>query len=218
MQRFFDKLRMRWLTVILFAVIAGVFTGVMMLIPALKNTSFQNIGINLECWVVFAVIIVTKCDKPAEAMLKCFVFFLISQPLVYLTEIVFGTLTVEKALIYYRQMWLPLTIATLPGGLIAYFCKKQNFGGCLILALGNTILLLMGISYTVQCIAAFPRHLLSAVFCYGSVVALSFGVQEEKRRRILTLGLTVLFAAAVILLLKMSNRYLLDLGNGISFP
>ena len=210
--------KMRWLTVILFAVIAGLFTGAMMLIPAFDNTSLRDIGIYFECWVVFAIVIVTGCDKPVEAMLKCFVFFLISQPLVYLTEIVFGKLTMEKALIYYRQMWLPMTILTLPGGLVAFFCKKQNALGSTILALGNTMLLLMGVLHTVECVAAFPRHLLSALFSYASVFVLSFSVQKEKRFRLMAIALSVLFSVAILLLMKMQGLYLVDLGNGIAFP
>ena len=218
MSCFFDKLRMRWLTVILFAVIAGLFTGLVMLIPALENTSFRDIGIYFECWVVFAILIVTNCDKPVEAMLKCFVFFLISQPLVYLTEIIFGNLTAQKALIYYRQMWLPMTILTLPGGFVAFYCKKQNALGSTVLALGNTMLLLMGVMHTVECVASFPYHLLSALFCYMNVFAMSFSLQKEKRFRVMAVGLAVLLSAAIILLLKMRGLYLVDLGNGTAFP
>ncbi|MCQ2439663.1 MAG: hypothetical protein MJ074_07860 [Oscillospiraceae bacterium] len=71
MKRLFGDMKMSWLTVILFAVAAGVYTGVMMLIPALADTSFQDIGISYEWWVIFAVIIVVNCGKSWEAMLKC---------------------------------------------------------------------------------------------------------------------------------------------------
>ena len=152
MERIFGKLKMSWLFVILFAVIAGVYTGAVMLIPFLENTSFQDIGISYEWWVVFAVIIVVNCKKSWEAMLKCFVLFLISQPLVYLVEVLFGTLSAEMAMYYYRSIWLPMTFLTLPGGFIAFYCKKQNALGAVVLGLGNTILLILGIAYCLEAI------------------------------------------------------------------
>ena len=135
---------MSWLTVILFAVAAGIYTGAVMLIDALEETSFQDIGIAHEWWVFFAVIIVVNCNKSWEAMLKCFVFFLVSQPLVYIVQILFGSLTIDKAWLYYGGVWLPATFLTLPGGFIAYHCKKQNLLGAVILGLGNTIQAFMG--------------------------------------------------------------------------
>ena len=95
MNKLFGGLKMTWLKVIAFAIIAGLYTGAVMLMPFLKETSFQDIGIMFEWWVVFAVIVVVNCDKCWDAMLKCFAFFLISQPLIYLTEIVFGSMSFE---------------------------------------------------------------------------------------------------------------------------
>lgn len=84
MKFIYGKLKMSWLTVIVFAVAAGCYTGWIMTVDCLKGTSFQDIGIFFEWWVIFAVIIVVNCKKSWEAMLKCFLFFLISQPLVFL--------------------------------------------------------------------------------------------------------------------------------------
>lgn len=70
---------------VLFAVIAGVGTGLIMMVPQLEETSIHNIGVYEDAWVLFAMIICSNCEKPLEATLKTFVFFLVSQPLVYLT-------------------------------------------------------------------------------------------------------------------------------------
>ncbi len=218
MKRLFGGLRVSWLQVILFAIAAGVYTGVMLLIPATADTSFRDIGIYFEWWVLFAVIVVVNCKHNWEAMLKCFTFFLISQPVIYGVEICFGKMTLERAWLYYRQWWLPMTFLTLPGGLIAYYSKKQNALGSVILALGNTLQLLQGCYYTICTIFAFPRHLLSALFCFASVIVMSFSIQRKKRYRRLTLLLSLLFTAAILLLMKISKRYLYANGQGFFFP
>lgn len=179
MDRLFGKLKMSWLAVILFAVAAGIYTGLIMLVPGLVDTSFQDIGISYEWWVVFAVIIVVNCDKAWEAMLKCFVFFLISQPLVYAVEVLFGQLSFDMGWYYYRRIWLPMTFLTLPGGFMAYFCKKQNLIGSVILGLGNTNLSVMAVYFFTTFKSDFPHHVLSLVFCLAAVLILSLMIQKK---------------------------------------
>ncbi len=196
MKKLYGGLKMSWLTVILFAAAAGVYTGIVMLADALEGTSFQDIGIAYEWWVIFAVIIVVNCDRNREAMLKCFVFFLISQPLVYIVQILFGPLTVSQAWYYYRTIWLPATFLTLPGGFIAYYCKKQNMLGAVILGLGNTIQAFMGVSYLCQAFKSFPHHLLSGIVCFASIFIMSFYIQNEKKYRLVSILLALILAGA----------------------
>ncbi len=196
MKKLYGGLKMSWLTVILFAAAAGVYTGIVMLADALEGTSFQDIGIAYEWWVIFAVIIVVNCDRNREAMLKCFVFFLISQPLVYIVQILFGPLTVSQAWYYYRTIWLPATFLTLPGGFIAYYCKKQNMLGAVILGLGNTIQAFMGVSYLCQASKSFPHHLLSGIVCFASIFIMSFYIQNEKKYRLVSVLLALILAGA----------------------
>lgn len=205
MKRLFGELNMTWIKVLLFAVIAGVYTGAVMLVPFLENTSFQDIGIAFEWWVVFAVIIVVNCKRPVEAMLKCFVFFLISQPLVYLVEIVFGSLSIGDALGYYRY-WFVLTILTLPGGYIAYFCKKENIGGSIVLALGSSIQLMMAGSYIADAIKDFPHHILSAIFCVASVFVMCICIQKQNKYRILSIVLAVAIYGAIVVAATAAGR------------
>lgn len=197
---------MTWLKVILFAIIAGIYTGLVMIVPFLKETSFQDIGISYEWWVIFAVIIVVNCEKSWEAMLKCFVFFLISQPLVYLVEILFGSLSFEMGWNYYHSIWLPMTVLTLPGGFVAYFCKKQNFLGGIILGLGNTIQAVMALVYFGTTIKHFPFHLLSALVCVGSIVVMSVFIQKEKKNRLVAILTPIVLTAAILVLAKATGR------------
>lgn len=206
MKRLFGDIKMTWLKVILFAAAAGIYTGAVMLIPFLKGTSFQDIGIAYEWWVIFAVIVVVNCKKGWEAMLKCFVFFLISQPVVYAVEILFGSMTVDTAWRYYSQMWLPMTFLTLPGGLIAYFCKKQTTFGAVILGLGNTIQAFMALHYLGTAVKHFPFHLLSALVCIASIFVMSLFIQKEKKNRLIAMLLPVVLTAAIAILLNAAGR------------
>ncbi len=196
MRKLYGSLKMSWLTVILFAVAAGVYTGLVMLVDIFDETSFQDIGISYEWWVIFAVIVVVNCGKGWEAMLKCFVFFLISQPLVYIVQILFGPLTVEKAWYYYGGIWLPATFLTLPGGFIAYHCKKQNMLGAVILGLGNTIQAFMGVSFFYRAFQSFPHHLMSGIVCFASIFIMSFYIQKEKKYRLVSILLAFVLAGS----------------------
>lgn len=206
MERIFGKLRLHWGAVVLFATVTGIYTGLVMLFDILKDTSFQDIGISYEWWVVFAVVIVVNCDKSWEAMLKCFVFFLISQPLVFVVQILLGDLTFSKGWYYYRCIWLPATFLTLPGGFIAYYCKKQNMIGAVILGIGNTIQAALGIYYLAQAVRSFPNHLLSGIVCIASIFLMSFQIQEKKKNRLISILIPVVCTVVVVVLCKISGR------------
>ncbi len=194
-KKIYGGLKMSWPAVILFAIVAGIYTGTVMLFSLLEDTSFQDIGIYYEWWVIFAVIVVVNCKRNWEAMLKCFVFFLISQPLIYAVEIIFGHVSFDLAFLYYRSIWLPMTFTVLPGGFIAYYCKNQSVCGAIILGFGNTIQFLMGVMYTIKCVRNFPYHILSLITCVASILVMSFAIQESKKNRLIALlvpvGITV---------------------------
>ena len=87
---------MSWKNVILMAIVTAIITAVLKLLPFLNGTSFQDIAINLECWILFAVFIIVNCKNYKDAAIKCFVFFLISQPLIYFTEVIIDVLIFKK--------------------------------------------------------------------------------------------------------------------------
>lgn len=210
MKKLYGGIKMTWLRVAIFAIAAGAYTGFVMTLPFLHDTSFQDIGVTYEWWVIFAVIVVVNCKKGLEAMLKCFLFFLISQPLVYLVEIALGSLAMEDGLRYYLNIWLPMTMLTLPGGLIAYFCKKQNVLGACILGLGNTIQAVMALAYFVTAAERFPRHLLTALVCVGSIFVMSLSIQKKRANRIIAIALPVLLTAVILILLRLTGRVLVS--------
>lgn len=207
MKKLYGNLKMSWIHIILFALAAGAYTGFVMLVPLLKDTSFQDIGVLYEWWVIFAVIIVVNCKRSWEAMLKCFVFFAISQPLVFLVEGIFGTLTYELGISYLRS-WIRPILMTLPGGFIAYYCKKQNLLGAVILGLGNTIQTFMGVHYVAEVVRHFPYHILSAIVCFLSVIVMTVAIQKKNQNRIVAILIPVAATLLLFAFLHLTGRVL----------
>ena len=84
------------------------------------------------------------------------------------------------------------TLLTLPGGFIAYFCKKQNPFGAIVLGIGNTLEVLMGIYYGSAMIKNFPHHLLTTIFCFFVVVITNIYIQKTKKTRLISILTTLL--------------------------
>ena len=97
----FGTLPMTWPVVCAFAAIIGIYVGVINQIPILYDTSFRDIAVSYEWWVLFAVLIVSNCKNAKEAGLKCLVFFLISQPVIFLVEL--PSIGSDKVLYYYTK-------------------------------------------------------------------------------------------------------------------
>lgn len=209
MNKLFGGLKMSWIHVIVFAVVAGAWTAAMNMIPITEGTSFRDIAITYEWWLIFAFIIAANCKKSWECALKIFVFFLISQPLIFGLEVVFGGLDAQLAYYYIYSNWGPKIIMTLPGGFIAFFINKQNWLGAIILGLGNAIQAIMGVAYIGEMMKNFPFHILSVIVSFASIFIMAWCIQKEKKFRIASLVVTALVCAMVI-------GYLLA-GNGFFF-
>ncbi len=200
-KKLFSSLNMSWLNVVLFAAGAGIYTGIVAIIPATENTSIRDIAISFEWWVIFAFIIASNCKKNWEAALKIFVFFVISQPLVFAVEVVFGQLDVDMALYYYLTNWGPKTLCTLPGGLVAFYISKQNALGAIILGLGCAIQTSLGSYYFEEALSNFPNHILSSIVCFASIFIMTFAIQKQTRWRATSLAVAFLGTGLVGFLL-----------------
>lgn len=181
---------MSWTKVIIFAVLIAVFTALMLIIPFAIHTSLANMGTYIESWIIFAIIIVTNCERPLEAGLKTFVFFLISQPLIYLFQVPFSYLGWHIFMFY--PQWFYITLLTLPGGYIAWFIKKDNILSSVILSVATIFLIFQGCYFIPSLITNFPKNLLSILFCFVSAFSLIFIVLKNKNNRILSLIITSL--------------------------
>ena len=88
--KLFGGINLTWPKLIIFALAAAVFTALMAIIPIFKNTSFITITATFEVWILFGIIIIMNSRSNLDSALKCFVFFLISQPLIYLIQVPFS--------------------------------------------------------------------------------------------------------------------------------
>ena len=162
-KKLFGGLNLTWPKVLVAAVAAGAFTAVMALVPALKYTSFHTITATFEVWILFGIVIIMNSKSNLDSALKCFVFFLISQPLVYLIQVPFNRL--GWGLFGYYKYWFLWTLLCFPMGFIGYYMKKGKWWGYLILF---PMIVLTGYSYLQYCsefMFSMPRYLLISLFC-----------------------------------------------------
>ena len=209
LKKLFGGLKMGWPAIIAFAVVIGVLVGAICSATFLDNTSLHDIAVTPEWWVIFAFIIASNSSKNWEAALKIFVFFLISQPLIYGTEVLLGHLTADMAMYYYTSIWGPITLLTLPGGFIAYYIQKQNVLGSIVLGLGCSLQLDLGLYYALEFLAAPPQHLLTTVVCFGSVAAFTLALQESTRNRIIVLATSVATCVLILGFVAVRNAMLI---------
>ena len=199
--------------VIIFAVITAVITAVLNLIPAFKNTSFQDIAVTPECWILFAVFIIVNCKTWHEATIKTFLFFLISQPLIYLIEVPFSAL--GFGIYQYYIYWAKVTLLTIPGSAIAFLIKRKDWISVFVLSIANIMLASIGADHFWEAYTSFPRHLLSVIFCLGVAVFFVFLILEKKIHRYVALAVTVIAFVIALFITKpvLSCELMLPEGN-----
>ena len=202
-KKLFGGIQLTWIKVIVFAIAAGVYTAVMALLPAAMDTSFADITISFEIWILFGIIIIMNSTSPKDSTLKCFVFFLISQPLVYLLQVPFSAL--GWGLFGYYRYWFIWTLLTLPMGFVGYYMKQNKWWGLLIL---TPILLLLGYHFALylgKTLYYPPHHLLSTVFCFITLLLYPIAIFDLKKVKTLGLIISVAIIAAAVIL-SFANR------------
>lgn len=197
LKKLFGGLEISWKGLIVFAVSSGVYTGIMAMLPPVQDTSFHDIAMSFEWWVLFGILIIINSRSAKEAALKCFVFFLISQPLVYLVQVPFSP--DGFGLFRYYPAWFQWTLLTFPMAFIGHYMKKDKWWGLLIL---GPMLVFLGFHYENffgEAVHFFPQHLLSAIFCAATMVIYPLFIFKDKRIRIagLILSLVILIGASV---------------------
>lgn len=167
LDRLFGGIPMTWPVVLLYALGTAVLTTIFLVLPVFKNTSFARMGETLEAWILFAVILMANCKKPLESALKTFVFFLVSQPLIYLFQVPFSYM--GWALFGYYRYWFIWTLLTFPMAFVGWYITKRNWLSALILAPVIGFLCLTGFGGIRECMNAFPRYLVLIIFCFLQV-------------------------------------------------
>ena len=197
MKKLFGGLNITWLKLIIWAIIAGVYTGAMAIIPAARDTSFADISISFEVWILFGILIIMNSRSAFDSAAKCFVFFLISQPLVYLVQVPFSRM--GWGIFTYYPPWFRWTLLTIPMGFIGYYMKMDKWWGMLIL---TPMLLFLGYHYSSflrETISFFPNHLLSTIFCLVTLFLYAFYIFDDKKVR----TIQVVIAAVIVIVMTV---------------
>lgn len=196
---------MSWIAVIIFAMVMGIYTALMaMFVP--DGNSFHDIAATMEWWVLPAVLIIVNCKKPLEAALKTFVFFLVSQPLVYLIQVPFNEM--GWGLFGYYPYWFKITLLTFPAAFIAWFIKKDKWYSALILSGATVLLTLTGVVNINSFIETPPNHLISIIYCFAMSLIFIFAILKKKSTRAICLAITIIAALIYgILTVKTSRKY-----------
>ena len=189
---------MSWPVTVLYAVAAALLTSIFLIMPVFKDTSFARMGVTFEAWIFFAVIIMANCRTPLESALKTFVFFLISQPLIYLIQVPFTVLG-WRIFMYYRY-WFIWTLLTLPMAYIGWYITKKNWLSLLILAPVLCYLTWLYVDGFRTAYSHFPRMLVMALFCLLQVLIYLYVFTEKTVQKLIGLlaPLAVMFALTLI--------------------
>ena len=196
----FGGFNLTWKRLIIFAVIAGVYTAIMALLPITYDTSFRDIAIMFEWWILMGIIIISNSKSPLDSALKCFVFFLISQPLVYLVQVPFSSM--GWGLFGYYRYWFIVTLLTFPMGFIGYYINKRNWLSALILLPMLVFLAYLGLGYFSSTVDNFPHHLLSCISCFGMIIIIVLCMLDDLKLRLASFGIVI---ASIIVCLIMAG-------------
>ena len=191
-KKLFGGINLTWPKLISAAVFAGAFTALMAIIPALHYTSF------LAITATFEALIIVNSKSNLDAAWKCFVFFLISQPLVYLIQVPFSPLGWD--LFGYYKYWFIWTLLCFPMGYIGYYMKKDNWWGYLILL---PMILLTALSYQTyfsDFLFSSPRYILVTLFCAAAMIFYPVVIFENRKIRTFGAAIGILGVAALTVL------------------
>lgn len=220
LNKLFFKQKMSWPKVIIGAVIVAIVTAALLVIPGVKDTSLSYIGVNIECWVLFALIIIMNCERALEAGLKTFVFFLISQPLIYLLQVPFSHL--GWSLFQFYPRWGIYTVLCFPVAMLAWTIKKNKWWGGIILAIATCFLGYELATYIKGLVDNFPHGLIATIFTALLIVVLIFTILKDKIAKIIcaVATLVMVIAACLIIFISSAAQTLIqtyDLGVGSSW-
>ena len=56
-KKLFGEINLTWGKLIIFAILAGVYTAIMAMLPIVRNTSFSDLTVTFEVWILFGILI-----------------------------------------------------------------------------------------------------------------------------------------------------------------
>ena len=179
MKKLFGGVNLTWKRIIIGAIVIGVLVGLLNSIPFLYDTTITDIATYFDFWIFCGIFIIMNSKSNKDAALKCFIFFLISQPLIYLVEVPFKSLGWE--LFKYYIPWFIWTILTIPMGYIGYYIKKDKWYGLVILL---PMLLFLGNGLGAAIINfkyGFPKHIINLLFIIISFITYPLVLFNDKK-------------------------------------
>ena len=210
--KLYGGINLTWLGVILYAVGTAVLTTVFLVVPIFKGTSFIRMGETLEAWIFFAVIIIANAKSPLDSALKTFVFFLISQPLIYLLQVPFSWQ--GWGLFQYYKHWFILTLCTFPAAYIGWYIKKKNWLSLFIMTPMVILLTYLCEDSLKYVIHQFPNLLITVVFCILQILLYLFTFTEKISQKIIGVIIPIAFISVMLLMPKnvefSSSQFLPD--------
>lgn len=205
--KLYGGLNMSWINVILFAVGTAVLTAIFLIVRVFRGTSFEMMGVTFEAWIFFAVIIMANCKSPLESMIKVFVFFLISQPLIYLLQVPFSFLGWQILKYYYN--WIIWTLLTLPMAFVGWFITKKNWLSVLIFAPVFAYLGFFAYGFAITCVESFPHMLIASLFCLMQIVLYILAFFPDIKQKIV--GILIPIITVVVLIVIIPQVDLADI-------
>ncbi len=201
-KKLFGGVNLTWSKLIVSAIVAGVLTAVAAIIPALRYTSFHAITVTFEVWILFGILIILNSKSNLDAACKCFAFFLISQPLVYLIQVPFSQLGWQ--LFGYYRTWFIWTLLCFPMGFIGYYMKKDKWWGYLILLPMIALTASSYCTYFSDFQFNMPKYVLITLFCACAITLYPVLIFQNKTIRIagVTIGTAIVIALTALCLLN----------------
>jgi len=189
-KKLFGGINLTWKMVIICAVVIGVSVGLLNSVPSLFDTTITDVATYFDFWIFCGIFIIMNSKSNKDSALKCFIFFLISQPLIYLCEVPFNSMG-WNLFIYYKP-WFIWTLLCLPMGYIGYYIKKDKWRGLLIL-LPIMLLLGSGLSSTIINVKySFPKHLINTIFVVASFIIYPLALFNNKKIKYIGLVINII--------------------------
>jgi len=196
-KKIFCGIDLTWPKLIIMAIIAGIYTAVIAMIPIAHDTSFSDLTVTFEVWIFLGIFIIMNSKSAKDSALKCFIFFLISQPLVYLFQ---DLIKHSNLFVTYYRFWVLWTIACVPMGFIGYYMKKDKWWGLLILIPMLLLTAEEGMGYFSKMMFSFPRHLLTTIFCISALIIYPLAIFNNKKIKITGLIISGLLIVSIIVI------------------
>ena len=210
-KKIFGEINLSWPKLIIMAIVIGIYCGIMAMIPIAEDTSFNDIAVSFEVWIFIGIFIIMNSKSNLDSALKCFVFFLISQPIVYLVQVPFSRMG-WQLFVYYKP-WFMWTLFTIPMGFIGYYMKKNKWWTAIILAPMMVFLGYHYMGYFSQALYWFPRHLLTSIYCIATMFILPLILENKTAKLITYIVSGIVFIAATSITLFNPYTYKTNLGS-----